>query len=379
MDELGKSFPAAEGMVDAEQNTKGGHVNENCLNCGTKLVDTFCQHCGQKDILRRQTLGDMLTNFISSFWSYEGKFFLTTKYLITKPGFLAVEYNAGRRESYYHPARMYVFISFVFFLIFFSLPDATMDQEMSREDIKELNGKLTVAQMDSLIKTLPVSPSDTSIRILTPFKIDSIESLGRKKKPKKKGSSDDDDNISINFFGSETKGHKSIQAYDSAQQALAADKRDGWFERRMTIRSIELTKKYKGKINDFGKDFWMLLKDNFSKMLFWLLPFFALLLKLFYVRRDYYYSEHLVLTIYYYNFFYLAGSIVMLVDLVPWLEWLGTLIGFWIVFYLLFAMKRMYNQSWRKTIVKYLLFSFSFFFLLMIALMITAMAILMTI
>src|SRR6478736_8463799 len=153
MDELGRSFPAAEGMVDAEQNTKVGHVNENCLNCGTKLVDVYCQHCGQKDIPRRQTLGDMLTNFISSFWSYEGKFFLTTKYLITRPGFLSIEYNAGRRESYYHPARMYVFISFVFFLLLFSLPDSdegdTNVNVMSKEELKDLKDDLKEAGLDS--------------------------------------------------------------------------------------------------------------------------------------------------------------------------------------------------------------------------------------
>jgi hypothetical protein len=160
---------------------------------------------------------------------------------------------------------------------------------------------------------------------------------------------------------------------------LAADKRDNWLERRITIRTIELNKKYKGNYKQFGTDFWNLLKDNFSKILFWLLPFFALLLKLLYVRRDYYYSEHLVLTIYYYNFFYLAGSVMMLIGLVTWLDWLGTILGFWIVFYLLFAMKRMYNQSWRKTIVKYILFSFCFFFLLMIAVSITAITVLMII
>ena len=118
MDELSSAIPGSEGFVEVEQNADRKQPNEFCLNCGTKLADTFCHHCGQKDIPKRQTLGELWTNFISSFWSYEGKFFLTTRYLITKPGFLALEYNEGKRESYYHPARMYVFISFVFFLLF---------------------------------------------------------------------------------------------------------------------------------------------------------------------------------------------------------------------------------------------------------------------
>ncbi|HEY5822732.1 MAG TPA: DUF3667 domain-containing protein, partial [Cyclobacteriaceae bacterium] len=344
-------------------------------NCGTKLTDTFCAHCGQKDIPRRQTLGDMLTNFISSFWSYEGKFFLTTKYLVTKPGFLAEEYNAGRRESYYHPARMYVFISFVFFLIFFSLPDKVdlgkpqVNIKMDREDLKELNDEFTEADLDSILASVPADSKNPKLKLFTSALLDSI------KKKSKKANSDN----SVTWLGNDYKKYKSVAGYDSIQQTLTEDRRDGWITRRMNIRSLELQQKYGNDFGQFLKDFWSVFKDNFSKILFWLLPFFALLLKLLYVRRDFYYSEHLVFTIYYYNFFYLAASIQLLIGLVPALDWLGNLIGFWIVLYLLFGMKRLYRQSWRKTIVKYLLFLFVFSFLLGIALSITTFAVIMTI
>jgi len=47
------------------------------------------------------------------------------------------------------------------------------------------------------------------------------------------------------------------------------------------IRAIELNNKYKDDDSkSFGKDFGNAFKDNFSKVLFWLLPFFALVLKL---------------------------------------------------------------------------------------------------
>ena len=91
MEDLGKSFPAAEGLVDAEEGQKPKHVNEFCLNCGTKLEDLYCHHCGQKDIPRRRTLGELIENFIGSFYSFESKFFRTVKFLLLKPGFLPVE------------------------------------------------------------------------------------------------------------------------------------------------------------------------------------------------------------------------------------------------------------------------------------------------
>jgi Protein of unknown function (DUF3667) len=393
MDELGKSFPAAEGMVDAEQAATGGHHNETCLNCGTKLIDTFCYHCGQKDIPRRQTLGELLTNFISSFWSYEGKFFLTTKFLITKPGFLATEYNAGKRESYYHPARMYVFISFVFFLLLVSLPDSdsskrkselqsrnvskTFDQfiPLDKGDYRELKRDLDKEGFngDSLLALNGKWNADSSEFSI---QLDELASLQKQVSRSEKKKNKDGDGL--NFSLSESK-YSSLKEYDSLQNTLPEEKKDGWIKRALEKRTIELVDKYKGDMKKFGEDFMQVFTDNFSKVLFWLLPIFALLLKLLYVRRNFYYSEHLVFTIYYYNFFFLAGSIQMLVNQISWLEWLGTVIGFWIFFYLLFGMKRMYLQTWGKTIFKFFTFCFLFFFCLSLALGISAMVVLLVI
>jgi hypothetical protein len=338
MDELGKSFPMAEGMVDAEQSGAPKQHNEFCLNCGTKLLDTFCQHCGQKDIPKRQTLGELLTNFISSFWSYEGKFFKTLKFLIIKPGFLATEYNAGKRESYYHPARMYVFISFVFFLLLSIVPSDDLKNSAFKVDFSE--GKEdTLATVDS-IKSM----------------VDSVKTVSKKK------------NNDFTIIGD----YSTLKSYDSAQNALPEEKRHGWFIKNLYRRAIEINEKYKGKTQEFINDFRNAFFDSFSKVLFWLLPFFALLLKLLYVRRDYFYSEHLVFSIYYYNFFYFAGSLQVIVSAIPILAWASNLIGFWIMLYLLFAMKRMYQQGWGKTIFKYILFFFSFMILMGVGFVISA-------
>ncbi len=395
MDDLGKSIPAAEAFVDAEAGVKGKIINENCLNCGTRLIDTFCHHCGQKDIPRRQTLGELWINFISSFWSYEGKFFQTTKYLITRPGYLAMEYNKGKRETYFHPARMYVFISFVFFLLYFSLPDPeNKDSNPVKITRKEKSSDTTTtkeeksitpmfdagedkakddfdeAKLDSIISnSIPKDNAENPVAGLQ----DSIKSQTKKIKKKNKGGTNWN-------WGLENADYATLEAYDSAESAKPVGKRDGWFKRIVMIRAIELNNKYKGDDSkSFGRDFGNAFKDNFSKVLFWLLPFFALVLKLLYVRRGFYYSEHLVFSIYYYNFFYLAGSVQMLLNQVSWLGWAAALVGFWIYFYLLFGMKRMYMQGWGKTIVKFFIFSFLFSILALIGLSVTALAVLMTI
>jgi hypothetical protein len=353
--------------VDVEQGAERKQPNEFCLNCGTKLQDTFCHHCGQKDIPKRQTLGELWTNFISSFWSYEGKFFLTTRYLITKPGFLALEYNKGKRESYYHPARMYVFISFIFFLIFSVSSSSELEKvepvRLDKEDIAELKKELPLLNIDSIIQKRTTPGKDTVIRLVERKLYDSLQNKNGKNKK----------NNGFSIMGDK---YESLTAYDSVQKALSPAKRDGWFMRRLNIRAVELNKRYEDRSADFSKEFGQAFLDNFSKVLFFLLPVFALLLKLFYLRKDYFYSEHLVFSIYYYNFFYLAGSLQILcgyLEHIAFFDWARTIIGFWIFFYLLVAMKRMYNQSWKKTTLKFFIFSFLFMIFLAIGFTINAL------
>ncbi len=377
MDELGKSFSAAEGLVDAEQGAAKKTVNENCLNCGTKLQDIFCHHCGQKDIPKRQTLRELIENFIGSFYSFESKFFRTVRYLLFKPGFLPVEYTAGRRESYYHPARAYVFISFVFFLLLFSLPDEEDKEDngsFNEEDKKELDESLKVMRDQLKLSGLDSATVDSIYHASNQLAdtTDVVYTFNGKKQIKKKG----EESSGINFSDID---YNTVVQYDSAQQTLPESERDGWFLRKVNIRAIELSAKYTGDNagKRLGEDFTNAFKENFSKILFYLLPIFALLLKLLYVRRDFYYSEHLVFSIYFYNFFYLAAILSLLLSYIPFLGGLFTaLIACWILAYLPIAMKRMYKQNWRKTIFKYVLFFFSFMTCLSIGLIINALFIL---
>lgn len=301
---------------------------ELCLNCGAELAGKYCAQCGQRNLPMRQTLGELMTNFISSFWSYESKFFRTGQYLLFKPGFLAAEYCSGRRESYYHPARMYVFISFIYFLLFSSLPgwfnDVQPDINTNADTRTESTGGA--------------------------FTLDSVAYA--------------------------TRAH-----YDSAQSTLPQNERDNWFERMLEYREIDINTKYKGRSGELSNDFRQAFVNNFSKVLFFLLPVFALIFKLLYIRRGYYYSEHLVFSIYYYNFFFLAGSVYMLAELIPWhwLNWITVIIALWMVAYMPIAMKRMYKQSWRKTLVKYLLFIVMFITCMVIGLVLNLFLIAMSI
>ncbi|GCC50808.1 DUF3667 domain-containing protein [Chryseotalea sanaruensis] len=323
MEDLGKSLPFAEGFIDAERAGKSAG-EQHCLNCGTPLTGKYCGNCGQRDLPARQNLGDLLINFISSFYSFESKFFKTFKYLLFYPGKITAEYNAGKRESFYHPARMYVFLSFIFFLLFstvFSTDDMDLEE---KGDFKTVQDSLNV---DSLVRE-----NTKGLK----FGYQPVE------------------------ISTESKVAKTLAQYDSLQNALPAEKRDGYIKRYFERKGREVEAgATQGQI---AKAFMNDMMENTPKMIFILMPFFALLLKLFYVRRDFYYSEHLIFTIFFYDFIYLIGSLIILASKVEWLWWLELGLYMWIFIYLYKAMRKVYKQGRAKTVIKFLLLNFLFLF-----------------
>jgi len=79
----------------------------------------YCHVCGQENVEPKESFWHLLTHFFNDITHFDGKFFITLKDLLFKPGFLSKEYMIGRRASYLNPVRMYVFTSAIFFLLFF--------------------------------------------------------------------------------------------------------------------------------------------------------------------------------------------------------------------------------------------------------------------
>jgi hypothetical protein len=305
----------------------GGKISESktCLNCGAVLTGPFCGACGQKDLPRRQTLGDLFVNFLGSFTSFESKFFNTFRYLLFKPGHIVKEYNEGKRERFYHPARMYVFLSFIYFLIF--------SMVITSDDVG-INNDSSKTKTDSLAAAEPVVQFGPG------------------------NSSTSDDKFSP----------KTVAQYDSLQATLPEEQRDNWFERYMERRGLELHERFKDDDEAVNQAFWEIFLANLPKMVFLLMPLFALLLKLLYIRRNFFYSEHLIFTVFFYDFVYLLGSIMLLVGLVEWLEWLNIFAFIWLLIYLYKSMRKVYGQRRAKTVMKFLILLFSFLFVLAVAL-----------
>lgn len=98
------------------------------------------------------------------------------------------------------------------------------------------------------------------------------------------------------------------------------------------------------------------------------IPFFALFLKLLYIRRQRYYIEHLVFILHINAFLFFSLLLLLLsADMFQKPLWLSIFIQVMLVAYFMIAIKKFYQQSWWKTLVKFFIAVIGYIFVLSIA------------
>lgn len=325
---------------------------KNCLNCGTIVNGRYCHVCGQENIVTKQSFWGLALHFIYDVFHFDGKFFDTLRYLLFRPGKVPKEYVAGKRGKYLDPIRMYLFTSAVFFLIFFSekdvskIFDSNMDWQMSRSE--------RLAAASGVHSQLQKAPSDSLLQYKLGLLLDTTKVLSLQKP--------DSNFKNDSFLISLPAGQYMLRPEKEASELDSIHTKNDWLGRKVA-------NKWKERKAKSGDDDRKLLSESSGEflhklpyLLFLSLPFFALILKLLYIRRkNFFYSDHAVFTLYHYIFSFILLLLFMGFDaLYKWLHWapfnwvITLLLISWPL-YLYFGMKRFYQQGWSKTLGKFLL------------------------
>ena len=111
------------------------------------------------------------------------------------------------------------------------------------------------------------------------------------------------------------------------------------------------------RVQEDPEEFQKASMANLARAFFVLLPLFALLLKLFYWRRDHFYLDHLIFALYYHAFAFLALTLQMILErswIPDWLKIpLSLVLSIWLVAYLAIALRKVYGGSRWVTFFKF--------------------------
>jgi hypothetical protein len=323
--------------------------DKTCLNCGTIVEERYCSHCGQENIEPKESIGHLVGHFFADITHFDSQIFTTLKDLVFRPGFLTREYIAGRRLRYLNPIRMYIFISAVFFLVIFS------GQEEHEAAVEGGHAVNVFRQhfADSLRKAGGggAEGSDSlrsRVNKEIAAKLDTTEAV-------KAG----DESMFFAFGGTKIvidlteNKYKTLREYDSIQPHLPDSARStglwGWVLRR----NVQLKEEHGGRSHTHIEED---LQHTIPKIMFVLLPLFALFIGWFYSRKKYYYVQHAIFSIHYHSFVFLLFLVVTLVSklITNYKVEIG-LSGFAYLLafvYLVAALKRTYQQGFWLTLLK---------------------------
>lgn len=104
-----------EGQPVAGAETRAAPIA--CPNCGALKQGRFCAVCGQNDRDYLQSLFPVLSHILAETFEADSRVWRTLGGLFFRPGFLSLEFSRNRRAHYLSPFRLYLFTSLLFFLV----------------------------------------------------------------------------------------------------------------------------------------------------------------------------------------------------------------------------------------------------------------------
>jgi hypothetical protein len=354
-----------------------------CANCGAELFGPHCYSCGQpvKGMVRQLT--SILADVGDTILNIDSRIFRTLWPLLTKPGFLTNEYLAGRRVRYVTPFRLYFFLSVVAFLVMQVGLDATFDMKnavkfdgpdteaigfaQTPEDVAAIRDKslasLEQAKAATAISAKAVKGLDKAedkIRARADRRIDYLKRVAAAKAEGKAAPPDPDVDKDEDFnieFGSKEWNPKKTPVQIAWLPAFANAK--------LNVLATHFVDNLP-RIKKDPKPFLLGAFGTLPQVLFFLMPLFALLLKIFYIFKRRLYMEHMMVALHSHSFIFAALLLITLCGLLqswtndaaawlsPALGWIMFGLGWWMPIYLLIMQKRVYRQGWFFTVVKYL-------------------------
>jgi hypothetical protein len=283
------------------QEVAGTNETVHCANCEAPVAGKYCATCGQRVIPGLPTVSHLVEEAAEMLSHADSRLWRTLIPLVTRPGYLTLQYIQGHRAKFLPPLRLYLVISVIFFLVM-GLNSGAKIALVNVQRVDE--PKITV-----LIPVRPVqsAPSAQSEQATPP-------------------------------------GHETCNDINLDMPGKA------WLEpraRKACARALE----------DGGAQLGNQLLHNLGRAMFVFLPVIAALMSLLYLRPRRLYVEHLLLLVHNHAATFLLLSIAHLLSIsLPWdglASAVSALAGGYLLYYNFRSLRVVYGQGRAITLAKF--------------------------
>lgn len=326
--------------------------DKRCPNCKAGLPSKakYCDQCGQKYTTGRIKLRTLLAEFFETVFNIESKFFRTVGALMV-PGKLTREFIKGRHQTYFRPIRLFFVMAIVHFAVIAFVVDNATEEDLE---------KMQQGQYSRAFRAQFLEEMDTIRTQVTTYfgespalenALDSLENRMRKR-----GSG----NLKFRYLEHQGKKWQTPEVSFTYEEAFILPVKEVINHKEVTSTIGRFTMGQSLRVNRNPDKLLGFVISNLTWMILLMMPALALILKVLYIRKGFYFVEHLILSFHYHAFaFFVASPAYLLIDVYP--PSIG--IAFMIIFlYLFIAMKRVYQQGIFKTGIKFFMLNLMYAF-----------------
>lgn len=281
-----------------------------CPNCEYQFkgVDNYCPNCGQENHNLNVPFSHVALEVLEGTLHFDTKIFKTLKLLLFKPGELTRLFVENKRAYYVPPVRLYVFISFIFFLVLSS-------DVLHRSDHAN-------AHKNSAATSLVIGKQPAAKPVHGP--------------------------VAFDFGGLNSEDIKRISLLDD-QKIDSVLRKNGFAATAFNQSAIKKIGKFLGSSDEEQTHKFLKV---LSMLMFLLMPVFGLILKSAYSRHNSRYIQHLVFSVHYHCFVFIVLIFMFLAQVIFGLDFFVLLAWSLILLYLFLALLRLFKQSFVKTFLK---------------------------
>jgi hypothetical protein len=307
-----------------------------CENCRALMAGPFCAQCGQHAVDYRRSFSRVFLDALDSFLNWDSKFFATIGLLLVRPWRLTIDFLAGKRVRYVNPVRLYLLVSIIFFFGTHLLAQRANLDGHTKWGQKPMTPAAKAKLEQKLTRLPPEAQAEVRAAIAEPRKDQPFLEVGPN----------------------------------------ANDPNTSGFEKWMNERIKE-------KIGENGvnlKVFFVTLVSNLPAMMLCCIPLFAFVLKILYIRKRFFYIDHLIYALHIHAFAYLAIMIVgfsswELARIAPGVQpFITAVLVIAVILLVLYSIRRVYRQGWFISLLKFVFGGFAYLVVLLLALAATFFA-----
>lgn len=337
-----------------------------CRNCGEPVDLLFCPHCGQSTMAKRRSLRAILGDFVDEFLGVDSRLWRSLKMLMLRPGLLTLEFMRERHVSYVPASRLFIVSSILFFL--------TLALMTSGGNFGVDSHGNVVMRQDETAESHTAEPPDASVEPEFPeveMEVGEIVQTPQKDGAESAVAPDSTMEASPESQDGEVAA-ESEESHRQSRVIITDDRFEGknaltrWMNRRLDAQEAKLESMDPEAL---GPIILGLSIDYAPKVLFLIMPLFALILKMLYIRREPLYVDHFVFALHVHAFIFLMITLLIGINALLDSGWLLAFSILGVLFgtpaYICAAMKRAYQQTWIKTFIKCNLLMFMHFLLLL--------------